>query len=54
MLSNRDIDILLYYLDKGIQEEIQRICNVPVASAAYESLVNAEDVSLAQSMGITL
>lgn len=54
MLRDKDIDILLYYLDRGIREEIQRICNVLVAPVRYDSLVTAEDVAIAKSMGIAL
>lgn len=54
MLSNRDIDILLYYLDKGIQEEILRICDAPVTPVAYTSLITAEDADFAKSVGMLL
>jgi hypothetical protein len=54
MLSNRDIEILLYYLDKGIQEEILRICDTPITPVSYSSLITADDTAFAQSLGITL
>jgi hypothetical protein len=52
MLSDKDIDVLLYYLDRGIREEIQRICDADAVTASCESLVTAEDRALAKSMGI--
>lgn len=54
MLSGRDIDILLYYLDRGIQDEIQRICNVPAVPESYESLLTIEDAAFAKAIGIAL
>lgn len=54
MLSDRDIDTLLYYLDRGIREEIERICNVPAGPESYGSLLTAEDAVFAKEMGITL
>lgn len=54
MLSNRDIDTLLYYLDRGIKEEIERICNVPAVPGSYESLLTAEDAAFAKTIGIGL
>jgi hypothetical protein len=54
MLSDRDIDTLLHYLDLGIQEEIKRICNVVATQAANGSPFTNEDVAVAKSMGIAL
>jgi hypothetical protein len=54
MLSDRDIDTLLYYLDRGIQEEIERICNLPAASGSYDNLLTAEDSAFAKAVGIAL
>lgn len=54
MFSNRDIDILLYYLDKGIQEEILRICDAPVTPASYTNLITPEDAVFAKSVGMEL
>ena len=53
MLSDKDIDILLYYLDRGIQEEIQRICDADGLPESYASLLTPEDIAFAKSMGIT-
>jgi len=52
MLSDKDIDTLLYYLDRGIQEEIQRICDAEGVPESYASLVTPEDIAIAKSMGI--
>jgi len=52
MLSDKDIDTLLYYLDRGIQEEIQRICDAEGVPESYASLVTPEDRAIAKSMGI--
>jgi len=52
MLNDKDIDTLLRYLDRAILEEIRRICDVPVAPMAFDSLLTAEDVAIAKSMGI--
>lgn len=52
MLSDKDIDILLFYLDRGIQEEIQRICDADAVPEPYANLVTPEDIALAKSMGI--
>jgi hypothetical protein len=54
MLSDKDIDTLLYYLDRGIREEIERICNVPAASGAYDRLLTTEDAAFAKALGIAL
>ena len=54
MLSDRDIDTSLYYLDRGIREEIERICNVPAASGAYDRLLTTEDAAFAKAIGIAL
>jgi hypothetical protein len=54
MLSDRDIDTLLYYLDRGIREEIERICNVPAGPESYGSLLTVEDAAFAKEIGITL
>ena len=54
MLSDRDIDTLLHYLDRGIREEIDRICTVSPAPGSYESLLTADDAALAKAMGIAL
>lgn len=53
MLSPKDIDTILHYLDIGIREEIRRICD-PAGPPSFESLVTVEDAELAQSMGIIL
>jgi hypothetical protein len=52
MLSNNSINILLYYLDRDIRDEIERICDPEAVRATYDSLVTAEDVAIAKSMGI--
>lgn len=52
MLSDKDIDVLLYYLDRGIREEIQRICDTESAPPSCDGLVTAEDRALAKAMGI--
>lgn len=54
MLSDRDIDTLLYYLDRGIREEIERICNVPAGAECYGCLLTAEDAAFAKEIGIAL
>lgn len=54
MLSDRDIDTLLYYLDCGIRAEIERICNVRAVPGEYESLLTAEDAAFAKVIGIAL
>jgi len=54
MLSDRDIDTLLYYLDRGIEEEIERICSAPAGPGSYTSLITTEDAVLARAMGIAL
>lgn len=54
MLSDRDIDTLIYYLDCGIRAEIERICNTPPGRQSYESLLTAEDAAFAHAMGVAL
>jgi len=54
MLSDKDIDILLHYLDRGIREEIQRICDAEPVPQSYASLVTPEDIVVAKSMGICI
>ena len=52
MSDHKNMDTLLKNLDRGIREEIQRICNPPLAS--FESLLTAEDAAIAKSMGIRI
>jgi hypothetical protein len=50
MPDHKNMDTLLNHLDQGIQKEIQRICDPPLA--AFESLLTVEDAVIAKSMGI--